>query len=152
MSLPPPKLNYVNSFVLYGHSVVTSNNNEANPTTSKLPTLWQQFISRREQEVPVFCVYWNYESDADGLYQATVGSTVDKTQGPSDSVRIKEGYYLVFKNRGPKPAAIIEIWQYIWCYFENTSNSNYKRTFITDFEQYNADDAVTVYIGIQKHG
>jgi predicted transcriptional regulator YdeE len=94
-------------------------------------------------------VYSGYESDANGLYTATVGITdnSDRTGAGFVSVKIPAGNYLVFQGEGPMPSTVVEIWKKIWNYFE--VESHYQRSFISDFEAYSSSDTVAIYIGIK---
>ena len=65
-----------------------------------------------------------------------------------NSDELNAGHYLVFQGVGPMPLAVIETWQRIWNYF--TTNDEYQRRYLSDFEIYNAPDEVTIYIGINN--
>ena len=44
------------------------------------------------------------------------------------------------------PSTVVETWKQIWNYFE--TESDYQRSFISDFEAYSSPDKVAIYIGI----
>ncbi|WP_285578171.1 GyrI-like domain-containing protein [Geothrix limicola] len=151
-----PKLTNVSPFSVTGISVRTINRDEFNPTTAKLPNLWARFYGNGVTgQVPnqapgssVFGVYSDYESDATGFYSVTAGMA---TSGPTSSefttVSIEEGRYLVFENRGPMPQAVIDTWGIIWAYFEN--NTEFIRSYTTDFEEYRGPDQIAIHIGVR---
>ena len=148
MSSIPPTLKYVASFTVTGLNVRTQNSDEFNEKTAKLPSLWQQFYSSDlADNANIFEVYSDYESDANGLYTVTVGVTDDSKHTEFSSVEIQAGNYLVFQGTGPMPSTVVETWKQIWDYFE--IESEYQRSFISDFEAYSGSDKVAIYIGIK---
>jgi len=148
MSSQPPTLKYVEGFTVTGLSTKTQNTDEFNEKTAKLPSLWQQFYSSDlAANANIFEVYSDYESDANGFYTVTVGVTDDSELAEFGSVKIQAGNYLVFQGTGPMPSTVVETWKQIWDYFE--AESNYQRSFISDFEAYSGSDKVAIYIGIK---
>ena len=150
MSSIPPTLKYVEGFTVIGLSTKTQNTDEFNEKTAKLPSLWQQFYSSDlAANANIFEVYSDYESDANGLYTVTVGITDNGNRTGTEFayVKIPAGNYLVFQGTGPMPATVVETWKKIWNYFE--TESNYQRSFISDFEAYSGSDKVAIYIGIK---
>ncbi len=148
MSSIRPTLKYVEHFTVTGLSTKTQNTDEFNEKTAKLPGLWQQFYaSHLSTNANIFEVYSNYESDANGFYTVTVGINDDNKQAEFVTAHIPAGNYLVFQGEGPMPATVVAIWKQIWNYFE--TESNHKRSFISDFEAYSGPDNVAIYIGIK---
>lgn len=144
MSLTQPTLKFQDSFNVSGISIQTQNKDEFDEKTAKLPKLWQAFYSTNPAlNTPVFGVYSNYESDANGLYTVTVGVVSDTEL---NAIKINAGNYLVFEGKGAMPLAVIEVWKRVWDYF--TQDCAHKRCFMTDFEVYNGDE-VAIYIGIK---
>jgi predicted transcriptional regulator YdeE len=147
----PPTLKYIDAFIVTGLSTTTQNTDEFNEKTAKLPSLWQQFYaSDLAVNANIFEVYSDYASDANGLYTVTVGisDNGDHTGAEFTSVKIPAGNYLVFQSTGPMPSTVVETWKKIWEYFDK--KSNYKRSFISDFEAYSGSDQVSIYIGISN--
>jgi predicted transcriptional regulator YdeE len=143
-----PIVKQVASFIVTGFSVRTQNKDEFNEATRKLPRLWQQFhTSELANNAPVFGVYSNYDSDAQGPYTVTVGVVSSSAPTQWCSVTIKAGNYLVFQGTGPMPATVIETWKRVWDFFE--INTEYRRNFISDFEEHNGSEQVTIYIGLE---
>jgi predicted transcriptional regulator YdeE len=147
-----PKLIHVNEFTVIGLSVRTINSDEFNPSTAKLPDLWERFFSddniTRPQNSPVFGVYSDYESNAEGYYTVTAGiqSELPSNTPVLQSLTILSGDYLVFENQGVMPQAVIEAWKSVWHYFE--SKKEVTRRFQTDFERYKGTTDIAIYIGI----
>lgn len=142
-----PTLKYVESFTVIGLSTKTQNTNEFNEKTAKLPSLWQQFYtSSLAAHANIFEVYSDYDSDANGFFTVTLGVTHPTDQTEFSSVTIQSGHYLVFQGVGSMPVTVIETWKRIWTYF--TTNSGYRRNFISDFEAYSGSNQVDIYIGI----
>lgn len=143
-----PQIIRLEKFIVTGLSIRTKNSDEFNPETAKLPGLWQQFLNTDLVNNPnIYGVYSNYVSDVNDFYTVTVGVDLKNVEAHSSSVVIREGNYLAFNGQGPIPAAVVETWQKIWSFFE--SNSEYERSYVSDFEQYNSPEDVTIYIGVK---
>lgn len=144
----PPRLEQVTGFSVIGHSTRTQNSDEFSPQTAKIPALWQTFYNSdlAASAAPVYGVYSDYVSDVNGLYTLTVGIASANTHNTLSSRTIASGNYLVFEGKGPMPATVIATWQRVWDYF--TKESEYQRTYRTDFEVYKSADEVAVYIGV----
>jgi len=128
---------HISTFFVYGPSISTNNRDEFDPVTAKIAGLWAQFFAT-SPSLPVYGVYSNYESDANGQFDVTAGTHA------KSGIEIKEGRYLVFKARGPMPTAVIDAWSFIWRYFEEYP---IKRSFLSDFEAYGSE-GVDIHIGI----
>jgi predicted transcriptional regulator YdeE len=144
MESTQPLIKKVASFTVTGFAARTQNSDEFN-ATAKIPTLWHQFYSSNPTiNMPIYGVYSDYASDANGLYTITVGSGENTALS---SITINSGNYLVFQGKGSMPLTVIETWKRVWEYF--TSESVYRRCFITDFEAYTNSDEVAIYIGVK---
>ena len=147
-----PKLIHVDEFTVTGLSVRTINRDEFNPSTAKLPDLWQRFFTdnviTRLPNAPIFGVYSDYDSNAEGFYTVTAGiQSEPPSSTPSlHSLTIFPGNYLVFENQGTMPHAVIEAWKHVWHYFE--SKKEVTRRFQTDFEMYHGAENIAIYIGV----
>ena len=143
-----PIVKKIEGFIVHGFSVRTQNSDEFSEKTAKLPNLWQNFYtSELASNANIFGVYSHYDSDANGPYTVTVGIKSEPAQTQLSSVTIQAGNYLVFQGNGPMPATVIETWRRVWEFFE--INTEYKRTFISDFEAYSGFDQVAIYIGLE---
>lgn len=140
---------HIESFTVTGFSTRTCNPDEMTTLSAKIPSLWQQFYSSELVDcTPSFGVYSDYQSDENGFYKLTVGTAQNTLLAKTEQVKINSGDYLVFKNKGPMPEVVVEIWKQIWDFFD--SHDSYQRNFVSDFEKYISDDEVAVYIGISK--
>ncbi|MEW6733519.1 MAG: GyrI-like domain-containing protein [Acidobacteriota bacterium] len=148
----------VNRKTIVGISIRTTNRAEMNAETAQIPSLWQTFYQERlTEKIPeqisgglVYGVYSSYESDLNGAYTLTAGLEVkdgiDVSQRFS-KVEIAEGKYLVFHGQGAMPQIIFDTWGRVWALF--SSNSQCKRAYTTDFEVYQGQDEISIYISIK---
>lgn len=143
-----PTLKQIDSFTVTGLSVRTQNSDEFNQETAKLPKLWQQFYSSTStSNTTIFGVYSDYESDANSSYTVTVGIAQNNPNTDLNAVKINAGKYLIFQGKGAMPQTVIETWGRAWDYF--TAESPYQRCFMSDFEAYNNNDELSIYIGVK---
>lgn len=143
-----------------GTTVRTTNQDEMNEKTAKIPGNWNSFFSASiANKIPnkssedMFGVYSQYETDASGPYNLTVALQVEpNTIAPNslESIDAKASRYLKFTARGEMPAAVIDMWQQIWQYFASDSHG-YSRAYTVDFEHYDnrTPDKVDVFISIK---
>ncbi len=150
----------VENKTLRGMSTRTTNQNEMNPETAKLGSLWQKF----DKEVAVdyqhgervYGVYYDYESDANGEFSVLAG--FDGKTGPQgdklETITIPAGKYLRFDavanedNEQARIEAVIKTWGKIWDYF--ASETDIQRAYKTDFEYYKSPTEIEIYISIAK--
>ena len=119
----------IEQFRVKGPNVRTTNKAEMG-STGKIPGLWGQFYeSHGNQTTPIYGVYSDYESDANGEFTVTAGTKAINAQ--EESVFIKSGTYLIFPANGAMPAAIIDAWKAVWEHFSNSQP--YVRAYETDF-------------------
>lgn len=143
-----PTLTHVDSFVVTGFCERTQNSDEFNPDTARIPKLWARFLASNScPQSPIFGVYSEYETDANGYYTITAGIKESHILRDQHTIQVKAGCYLVFHGKGSMPMAVIATWQSVWQYF--ASLPTYQRTFDTDFETYLNADEVDIYIGVQ---
>lgn len=153
-----PKMIEVAGFTVAGLSVRTLNRDEFNPDTAKLPVFWEHYVSSGQAEKtanrlpdsPIYGVYSDYESDANGFYTVTAGVqiTQEATESGLDVIAIQKGNYLYFEATGPIPEVLISTWGRIWDYFED--NPMYRRSFNTDYELYLGPEYIAVCIGVNN--
>ncbi|WGS45169.1 GyrI-like domain-containing protein [Burkholderia sp. JSH-S8] len=149
-----PKVAHISHFTVSGLTVRTTNRDESNQETAKIPGLWGQFFSsgladnipNRLPDTPIYGVYSAYESGATGFYDLTAGVSVNPPDRDFKNIEIAEGKYLVFEARGPMPAAVIQTWGAIWAYFDQ--HPQVQRSFRSDFESYCGPDEVRIHIGV----
>ncbi len=156
---------FVDEMKIVGLSARTSNKNELNPRTAKIPeTIHYYFghntaadIQQRKQPGKTVAVYTDYESDEHGLYTYFFGEEVThitRLRSPLQSVIIRAGNYLKFTTPpGKMPFVAIEAWQKIWAMSPEALEG--QRAYLTDFEVYDERAAdpdhtvVDIYIGIK---
>lgn len=95
----------------------------------------------------MYGVYSDYESDTSSFYNLTIGVSQENDTTDLNEVTIKSGDYLVFRDSGPMPDTVINLWKQIWGYFDD--GANHQRNFISDFEVYNGVNQIAIYIGIK---
>ncbi len=142
----------VDSKTLYGLSVRTRNADEMNLETAKIGNLWQRFYEQVTPEMKagakIYGVYYNYESDAGGEFSVLAGADqLLDTQHDLEKITIEGGEYLMFEGHGEMPQTVINTWTEIWGYF--AENTEHKRAYTTDFEEYKSEDEVAIYIAIK---
>jgi len=134
-----------------GLTVRTKNSDEMNADTQKIAPLWGRFyeeiVPTLDSEAIVYSVYHNYEYDAHGFYDVTVGADLMTKTEEMQTVTLEEGRYLMFPVKGELPQAIVETWQKVWAYFEDPSVDE-RRAYETDFEVYKNGDEAEIYIGV----
>lgn len=147
---------------IQGISIRTTNANEMNPETAKIAALYENFYQNivvdYQHGARVYGVYFDYESDANGLFSVLAGADrIESSTVELQQVKIVAGDYLVFKGEGEMPQAVIDTWMKIWDFFsesntsKNTDDSTqYKRAYKTDFEFYKSESQVEIHIGIEK--
>lgn len=147
------KIETIDKLILKGKSIITNNQNEINPQTSKIAKLWESFYSgdfynqeeNRKIDSLVYGVYSDYESDYKGDFRVT--TAVELNKEVENCIIINNQKYLVFSKKGELPQAVIDLWMEIWKYFEE--NDKYIRAYTIDFEKYLSTDEVEVYIAIK---
>ena len=150
------RLEHIEGFTVAGLRVRTINSDEFNPETAKLSHLWGRFFSEgvadsvpsRLDKESTFGVYSDYASDDTDFYSVTAGVKVEPAAllPELETVSVQAGDYLVFEGQGEMPQAVIETWKTIWVYF--AQKPDYKRSYTTDFEQYQGGDRIAIYIGV----
>lgn len=145
---------------LIGLEIRTINQQEMDPTTAKIPKLWERFFAEEiAEKIPnrtdagtLLGTYTNYLSDHTDKYSLIVGAAVnsqDEIPEGMTGLTIAPAKYLVFPVEGEMPQALGEAWGYIWNYFGN--GTEHERTYTADFELYdlNNPSKVDVYIAIK---
>lgn len=150
------RIEKLKSKTIYGISTRTTNENEMNPTTAKIGSIWQKFDSTVDVDYKggerVYGVYYNYASDAHGEFNVLAG--YENPNDKLEQVTLQEGTYLVFSKEFEQTDdktridAIIETWGKIWHYFSD-ENSEHKRSFKSDFEYYKNQNEIEIYISVK---
>jgi len=127
------------SFKLIGLKLNRKTKNENGQSGKDCGELWQKFEENRIAELipnkisnAVYAVYYDYESDENGLFSYFIGSKVDNNTEPPknlDEIIIPEQNYHKETAKGQMTGCISDAWTKIW-------NSNLNRKFGFDFEIY----------------
>jgi predicted transcriptional regulator YdeE len=126
-------------FYLMGIAVRTTN--EGGQSQRDIGLLWQRFykdnilaqIPNKKSDA-VYCVYTDYEQDANGFYTTILGcavSTLQTSPGSLIGITIPKAMYRVYTSVGKLPDSVLATWMHIW-----TSTIN--RAFAADFDLYGA--------------
>lgn len=156
----------LDELTLVGLTARTNNQNEMNPTTSKIAALasfyWNNQIAsaikNRSNPGITYSVYTEFESDENGDYTyfigEAVGSSKDQDLQRFKILHIPKSHYQKFTTPpGKMPEVVISAWQAIWKMQQ--SDLGGKRKYIADFEIYDQRAAdlnnavVDIYIGIE---
>ena len=143
------------TFYVAGISVRTTNQN--GQAQSDIGALWQRFFSEGIREkIPgkigedIYCIYTDYESDANGPYTAFLGCKVASPgRFPMGilSRTIPGSRYKVFTAKGKLPESVVKTWQNIW-------KSGIERKYAADFDLYGEraqdpnDAEVQIYVSV----
>jgi predicted transcriptional regulator YdeE len=144
-------------FYVIGIVVRTSNRN--GQSQKDIGNLWQRFYSEQViDRIPdkvsndVYCIYTDYESDANGDYTTMLGCKVcslnNVPKGMSGIV-IPEAAYRLYRSIGKLPDSVLGTWMHIW-------EAQVQRKYAADFDVYgaaaqNADNAeVETYLSVRS--
>jgi len=136
----------------------TTNTAESDPSSAKIPKLWERFgkerWAERLEEVgafgPITAVYSAYESDVTGSYQLLVGRQVrdsSPVSAPLQVVSTSQGSYLAFHCSGPLPQAVMDGWRDVWTYFASANVP--ARAYTFDFEIYPDAGPVEIWVAVR---
>jgi predicted transcriptional regulator YdeE len=139
-----------------GISTRTTNRNEGDPATARIPGLWQTYfadaianeIPNRLDDGTVLGVYFGYASDHTGPYTLLVGQQVaDANEVPEDLqyVDVPRGRYALFVCDAGTPAALAAAWNAIWTYFAAPGAEC--RAYTADVEVHRAG-TVEIYVSV----
>ena len=112
---------------------------------------WQEFWKRHNpqelKQMPL-ALYYDYEDDYSKPYSLLIGF---KTQNGTTSVKedevcitVPSQSVQVFQNSGSMPSVVFSTWKEVW-------NSNIKRSFTFDIEEYVDKNTVKLSIGVKNH-
>src|SRR5262245_31436990 len=158
-ALMAPQKRHADARRVAGLAIRTTNAAETSPSTAKIPSLWQRFMTERWGDQleslgalgPPIAVYSAYESDASGSYQLLVGREVPvstKVSAPLQVVSLPDASYLVFPCPGPVPQAVIDGWQEVWSRFGRKGAPT--RSYTYDFEIYVEGKPVEIWVSVDQ--
>jgi predicted transcriptional regulator YdeE len=157
---PDPRLVSLYGMYVVGIEARTTNRDEKNEKTARIPALWQRVreenllaaISEPKEPGVTLGAYTRYQSDDKGPYSLIIGSEVyglDRIPAGMVGITVLAQEYLIFTAAGEMPAAVIEGWKAVWNYFSETTVL--KRAYTTDFERYDSarPDEVEIHIAVR---
>ncbi len=144
--MQPPKIVERPAFRVMGIEARTRNNDEMEPSSAKIPGLWEKFsaeslpghIPHQANPGVIYGLYSDFESDADGAYTLMAGCEVHPGAQPPGTLCVRDvpaARYAVFtSDRGAMPDVVIYTWAAIW---EMTPEQlGGERAYTGDFELY----------------
>lgn len=157
MLKPEPRLVSLYGMYIVGFEVRTTNRDEMNARTARIPALWQRIreenllapVMEPKQPAITLGAYTRYQSDDKGPYSLIIGSEVeglDRIPPGMVGITVLAQEYLIFTATGEMPAAVSEGWKEVWKYFSETTVL--KRAYTTDFERYDSARPAEVEIHI----
>ena len=124
-------------FSVIGIAVRTANQN--GQSQSDIGELWQRFFNDHIRDrIPhkvsndIYCIYTDYESDANGPYTVILGCKVSSLEViPEGFVgkAIPETKFQLYRSTGKLPDSVLATWRYIW-------QAPIKRRYLADFDVY----------------
>src|SRR6476646_8170492 len=125
------------AFHLIGIAVRTTNEN--GQSQKDIGLLWERFFKENiAAQIPtkesdaVYCVYTNYESDANGAYTTLLGCKVTALQTIPEGLTgiiIPGTTYQVYTSVGKLPDSVLATWRHIW-------QAPINRSYLADFDVY----------------
>jgi len=125
------------SFRIMGIAIRTTNQN--NQSLKDIGSLWQRFYQEAilskipdKENNDVYCLYTDYEQQADAHYTTIIGSKVFQVKNLPETLiakTIPAGHYHLYISSGKMPDSVQETWKWIW-------NSGENRKFRADFDRY----------------
>ena len=138
------------AFNVIGISVRTSNKD--GNARKDIGALWKKFMSEGlMNNIPsidsdeIYCVYTDYESDANGLYNAIIGCKVKDLNNIPEGFtgkKIPAASYHVYSSSGELNVTVPETWQLIW-------STEHERAYLADFDVYGKDGVVKTFVTVQ---
>lgn len=156
-NIADPRLVSLYGKYIVGWEVRTTNQDEMDPKTAKIPGVWERvYEDNLAEKVPdpkepgvMLGAYTRYQSDANGPYSLIIGAEVgdvDNVPEGMAGIVVLAQEYLIFTASGEMPKAVIDGWGAVWKYF--AADTTLKRAFTTDFERYDSSRPGVVEIHI----
>lgn len=124
-------------FPVIGIAVTTTNQN--GQAQSDIGELWQRFFRNDIiNQIPdkvnddVYCIYTDYESDANGVYTTLLGCKVTSLENVPEGFvgkTIPKARFRLYKSTGKLPDCVLATWTYIW-------QTPVERRYLADFDVY----------------
>lgn len=129
-------------FYVVGISLRTTNQN--NQSQKDIGELWGRFMKenigskiKNKLSEDTYCVYTDYESDANGKYTTVLGykvKSLDSIPAGMTDITIPACKYQVYTSKGKLPDCVVSTWMNIW-------KTNIARKYASDFDVYGAKAA-----------
>ena len=129
----------LSQFYVIGISIRTTNQNDQ--SQKDIGDLWGKYMSEGiASEIPnkesedTYCVYTDYESDANGKYSTVLGCKVkslDSIPTGMVGITVPQSSYRVYTSTGKLPDCVVATWMDIW-------KMDIKRKYAADFDVYGA--------------
>ena len=131
-------------------SSISTNNFQDPNMMEKISHLWQEHQKEVEevfaQGLPIYAVYHDYASDYKGDYSLSLCSLSDKEDWDFDT---SEQTYQVFEVDTSDSKGCLHTWQQIW---RAEEARELQRQYSIDFEKYDPDQTVSIFIATPKNG
>ncbi|MFI5154860.1 MAG: GyrI-like domain-containing protein [Chitinophagales bacterium] len=143
------------SFRIMGIAIRTTNQN--NQSIKDIEGLWRRFYQEEilgkipdKENKDVYCLYTDYEQQADAHYTTIIGCKVSQVKNIPDTFiakTIPAGHYHLYVSSGRIPESVQKTWEWIW-------QSGEKRKFRADFDLYSEkssgaeNQAVETYLSV----
>ena len=131
-------------------SSISTNNFQDPNMMEKISHLWQEHQKEVEevfaQGLPIYAVYHDYASDYKGDYSLSLCSLSDKEDWDFDT---SEQTYQVFEVDTSDSKGCLHTWQQIW---RAEEARELQRQYSIDFEKYDPDQTVSIFIATPNNG
>jgi predicted transcriptional regulator YdeE len=147
----------LDTFFIAGIAVRTTNENGR--SQHDIGALWEQiFNGKIITHIPdklsnnVYCVYTDYEQDANGFYTTIIGCQVASLQNLPTGIMgkvIPKVTYQLYSATGKLPESVLAVWRHIW-------QTPIERAYTADFDVYDfavkTSDGATVktYLSVRS--
>jgi predicted transcriptional regulator YdeE len=128
---------FLEQFFVIGIAVRTTNQNGR--SQKDIGELWQRFFQQNvPSQIPgkvndnIYCIYTDYESDANGAYTTILGCKVKTLNNVPDGLvgkTIGPSTYRLYKSSGKLPDCVLATWGEIW-------QTSINRHYSSDFDVY----------------
>ena len=131
-------------------SSISTNNFQDPNMMEKINHLWQEHQKEVEEAfakgLPIYAVYHDYASDYKGDYSLSLCSLSDKEDWDFDT---SEQTYQVFEVDTSDSKGCLHTWQQIW---RAEEARELQRQYSIDFEKYDPDQTVSIFIATPNNG
>lgn len=124
---------------------IRTNNFHDEHVMQKITDLWKNAATvLSNQEGCIYGLYYEYESDYKGDY--TLSVAIEEKNNPSIYIP-DDTIYEIFKVNTDEEQGILATWNEIW---QREEEGQLKRAYTYDFEKYNPDGSIDIFIAINE--